>query len=170
MARSSPGPACGGCRSSTSGTAPRRPRKLYALAAVYDALMGRTWVDGDGESAAIGSEDVLVVAPYNAQVHELALHLPAGARVGTVDKFQGQEAAVVLVSLAASSAEDVSRGMDFHYSKNRLNVAVSRAKALCVRGRRPRLLAVECHTIEQMRLANMLCRYVELATLDSDGG
>ena len=152
-------------RNRTSST-----EEASALADVYEALMGRTWVDADGESVAIGAEDVLVVAPYNAQVHELAMHLPDGARVGTVDKFQGQEAAVVLVSLAASSAEDVSRGMDFLYSKNRLNVAVSRAKALCVVAASPRLLAVECHTIEQMRLANMLCRYVELATPDADGG
>ncbi len=134
-----------------------------ALAEVYEALIGRAWIKEDGDEAVIGREDVLVVAPYNAQVHELAVHLPAGARIGTVDKFQGQEAAVVLVSLAASSAEEVSRGMEFLYSRNRLNVAVSRARALCVVAASPRLLAVQCHTVEQMRLANMLCRYVEMA-------
>ncbi len=134
-----------------------------ALREVYDALAGRQWTNERGEVATIGADDILVVAPYNAQVHELATHLPDGARVGTVDKFQGQEAAVVLVSLAASSAQDVSRGMEFLYSRNRLNVAVSRAKVLCVVVASPDLLGVECHTVEQMRLANMLCRYVELA-------
>jgi predicted RecB family nuclease len=133
------------------------------LAKVHGALMGRDWTDEEGVKAPIGLDDVLVVAPYNAQVHELSLHLPQGARIGTVDKFQGQEAAVVLVSLAASSAEDVARGMEFLYSRNRLNVAVSRAKVLCVLAASPRLLSVECHTVEQMCLANMLCRYVEMA-------
>ncbi len=134
-----------------------------ALAEVYESLIGRAWLNEKGDESEIGSKDVLVVAPYNAQVHELAVHLPAGTRIGTVDKFQGQEAAVVLVSLAASSAEEVSRGMEFLYSRNRLNVAVSRARALCVVAASPKLLAVQCHTIEQMRLANMLCRYVEMA-------
>ncbi len=70
---------------------------------------------------------------------------------------------MVIVSLTASSAEDVPRGMEFLYSRNRLNVAVSRAKALCVVVGSPSLLAVHCRTVEQMRLANVLCRYVELA-------
>ena len=69
----------------------------------------------------------------------------------------------MLVSLSASSAEDVPRGMDFLYSRNRLNVAVSRAKALCVVAGSPSLLAVQCRTVDQMRLANVLCRYVEMA-------
>jgi uncharacterized protein len=134
-----------------------------ALARVYESLLGREWTNDEGDRAPIGIDDILVVAPYNAQVHLLAEALPPGARVGTVDKFQGQQAPVVLVSLAASSAEDVPRGMEFLYSRNRLNVAVSRAKALCVVVGSPSLLAVQCRTVEQMRLANVLCRYVEMA-------
>ena len=134
-----------------------------AVARTFEALLGRTSTDHTGARTPLGTNDILVVAPYNAQVHLLAGRLPAGARVGTVDKFQGQEAPVVLVSLTASSAQDVPRGMEFLYSRNRLNVAVSRAKALCVVVGSPSLLAVRCRTVEQMRLANMLCRYVELA-------
>ncbi len=134
-----------------------------AVARVFEALVGREWTDHAGARAPLGIQDILVVAPYNAQVHLLAQHLPDGARVGTVDKFQGQEAPVVIVSLTASSAEDVPRGMEFLYSANRLNVAVSRAKALCIVVGSPSLLAVRCRTVDQMRLANVLCRYVELA-------
>lgn len=134
-----------------------------AVVQVHAALLGRPWADADGTEAPIGIDDILVVAPYNAQVRLLAESLPDGARVGTVDKFQGQEAPVVLVSLAASSADDAPRGMEFLYSRNRLNVAVSRAKALSVMVAQPALLSVRCRTVDQMRLANVLCRYVELA-------
>ena len=134
-----------------------------AIAQVFGQLVGRDWTDRDGLLRPLGLDDILVVAPYNAQVRLIAERLPSGARVGTVDKFQGQEAPVVIVSLTASSAADVPRGMEFLYSRNRLNVAVSRAKALCVMVASPSLLAVQCRTVAQMRLANVLCRYVELA-------
>ncbi len=137
--------------------------EALALGARYRALLGRSWTNQHGKLAPLGPADILVVAPYNAQVALLGEHLPDDARVGTVDKFQGQEAAVVLVSLAASSAEDVPRGMQFLYSTNRLNVAVSRARALAVVIGSPRLLAVQCHSVEQLHLANGLCRLVELA-------
>jgi predicted RecB family nuclease len=112
--------------------------------------------------AAAGVDDVLVVAAYNAQVNLLKERLP-DARVGTVDKFQGQEADVVLYSLASSSGEDVPHNLDFLFSRNRLNVAISRARCLAYLVCSPRLLEVDCRTIEHMRLANALCRFVELA-------
>jgi uncharacterized protein len=84
-------------------------------------------------------------------------------RVGTVDKAQGDEAPIVIISYTSSSSEDIPRGMDFHYSKNRFNVAISRAKALAIVVANPGLLDVECKTIEQVKLANMLCRYEEVA-------
>jgi uncharacterized protein len=111
-------------------------------------------------------EDVMVVAPYNAQVRLLRERLPDPVEVGTVDKFQGREAPVVFYSMASSSGEDVPRGLDFLLSRNRLNVAISRAKALAYLVCSPRLLEVDCRTVEQMRLANALCRFVELATQD----
>ena len=106
----------------------------------------------------------MVVAPYNAQVDRAPrARCPARCAVGTVDKFQGQEARVVLYSMASSSGEDVPRGLEFLLSRNRLNVAISRAHCLAYLVASPRLLEVNAQTIEQMRLANALCRFVELA-------
>jgi superfamily I DNA and/or RNA helicase len=115
-------------------------------------------------SAGVPEEEILVVAAYNAQVRCLQDHLPAGARIGTVDKFQGQEADVVFFSMASSSGEDIPRGLEFLFSPNRLNVAISRARCLAYVVGNPRLLEINCRSIAQMRLANALCRFVELAT------
>ena len=106
--------------------------------------------------------DILVVAPYNAQVAAIEQALP-GARVGTVDKFQGQEAPIVIYSMASSSAEDAPRGMEFLYNPNRLNVATSRARCLVILVANRHVFFPNCRTPEQMRLANGLCRYLELA-------
>jgi uncharacterized protein len=124
------------------------------------------WVDDKGNSRPLSVDDVLVVAPYNAQVADLAERIPGG-RIGTVDKFQGQQAPIVIYSLASSSPEDAPRGMEFLYSLNRLNVATSRAQAMVIVVASPRLMEPECHTPRQMQLANALCRYVELATIYS---
>ena len=107
-------------------------------------------------------EDILIVAPYNAQVSDLAERLP-GMKVGTVDKFQGQEAPVVIYSLTTSSPEDAPRGMEFLYSSNRLNVATSRARTAVIVVGSPRLFEPECRTPRQMQLANALCAYREMA-------
>jgi uncharacterized protein len=115
---------------------------------------------------AAGITDVIVVAAYNAQVNAVQEALP-GVRVGTVDKFQGQEADVVIYSMASSSGEDVPRGLEFLLSRNRLNVAISRARCLAYLVASPRLLEVNCNTIPQMRLANALCRFVEIAEAQS---
>lgn len=105
----------------------------------------------------IGLENILVVAPYNVQVNLLKRVLPAGSRVGTVDKFQGQEAEVVIVSMTTSSGDYLPRFMDFLYSKNRLNVAVSRARSLAIVVANPELLSIRCRTPEDMALVNTLC-------------
>jgi uncharacterized protein len=139
------------------------PEEVEAVRGLFSALLGRPWTDRHQQQSQIGLEDILVVAPYNAQVALLREALPAHARIGTVDKFQGQQAPVVLVSLATSTAQEVPRGMEFLFSRDRLNVAVSRAQALTVMVGSPELLAVNCRSIEQLRLANGLCRYVELA-------
>ena len=102
-------------------------------------------------------------APDNRGAGLLGDNLAAGVEVGTVDKFQGREAPVVFYSMASSSGEDVPHGLEFLLSRNRLNVAVSRARCLAYLVASPRLLEVSCRTIEQMRLANALCRVVELA-------
>jgi predicted RecB family nuclease len=124
---------------------------------LYTSLLSQRWTNKDGITQAIGAADILIVSPYNMQVNLLKSVLPAGARVGTVDKFQGQEAAVVLVSMTTSTAEDVSRGLEFLYSRNRLNVAISRARCLAVVVASPALLEASCNSIEQMKLVNTLC-------------
>jgi predicted RecB family nuclease len=120
------------------------------------------WEDGKGGDRLLRLEDILIVAPYNAQVADLADRLP-GARVGTVDKFQGQEAPIVIYSLTTSSPEDAPRGMEFLYSLNRLNVATSRAQAMVIVVGNSLLLRPECRSPRQMQLANALCRYAEMA-------
>jgi uncharacterized protein len=142
------------------------PEEVGAVAAVVERLLagGVTWTDDAGDAHPLRPADILVVAPYNAQVAALGQRLP-DLRVGTVDKFQGQEAPVVVYSLTSSSAEDAPRGMAFLYSPNRLNVATSRARCACILVATQRLLEPECRTPEQMRWANALCRYRELATV-----
>jgi uncharacterized protein len=149
---------------SHDGNATSSAEEVARVCELHAALLGSEWIDHEGTTRVLDPAEILVVAPYNAQVRALADALPDGARVGTVDKFQGQEAAVVIVSLAASSAQDVPRGMEFLYSRNRMNVAVSRAKVMSIVVASPTLLAVECHSVEQLKLANVLCRFVELAT------
>jgi uncharacterized protein len=121
-----------------------------------------TWTDGDGRTREISWDDVLIVAPYNAQVAEIRRALPE-SRVGTVDKFQGQEAPVSVYSMATSTSEDAPRGMECLYSLNRLNVATSRARCLAAVVANPALVRVRARTPRQMQLANALCRFLELA-------
>ena len=120
------------------------------------------WVDSAGQQKPITLEDILIIAPYNAQVFTIQ-RLLRGARVGTVDKFQGQEAPVVIYSMATSTPEEAPRGMEFLYSLNRLNVATSRAQCVCVLVGSPALFTPACRTPRQMQLANAFCRYRELA-------
>jgi uncharacterized protein len=131
--------------------------EAISLSKVYRDLLKQRWIDREGRESQINLTDILVVTPYNMQVDLLRHALPAGARVGTVDKFQGQEAAVVLISMATSSAEDMPRNIEFLFSRNRLNVAISRARCLAVLFANPRLLDAPCSTIEQMQLVNALC-------------
>jgi AAA domain-containing protein/RNase H-like protein len=140
------------------------PEELAAVRVLVNRLLTATWTDSDGADHPLGLDDILVVAPYNAQVKRLRDALPAGARVGTVDRFQGQEAPVTIYSMATSSADDVPRNAEFLLSRNRLNVAVSRAQAVSIVVCSTRLLAVRCRTPEQLRLANALCRYAEMAS------
>jgi superfamily I DNA and/or RNA helicase len=108
-------------------------------------------------------EDVIVVAPYNAHVRCLRESCRRRVAVGTVDKFQGQQAPVVFYSVASSSGEDVPRGLDFLSSRNHLNVAISRAQCFAYLVCLPRYWDAHCRTVEQMRLANALCRPVAQA-------
>jgi len=140
-----------------------------AVAAMVDELLGSdaTWTDRNGLEHVMVESDILVVAPYNdhRKLIESALRLRGypNVPVGTVDKFQGQQAPISIYSMACTSADDAPRGMEFLYSLNRLNVATSRAKGLTVLVASPDLLLVRCQTPHQMQLANALCRLVEVA-------
>jgi predicted RecB family nuclease len=140
------------------------PEEVAELWALMKTLIGKRWTKASGRRAAIGLDDMLVVAPYNAQVSLLRRCLPAGARVGTVDKFQGQEAAVTFYSMTTSHPEDIPRNFEFLYSHNRLNVALSRARTAAIVVCSPELLKARCKSPEQMRLINALCLFAERAT------
>jgi predicted RecB family nuclease len=140
------------------------PEEADAIAAEVRLLLaGGTFTDRDGLSRPLAPPDILVVAPYNMQVRCLREALPDDVEVGTVDKFQGREAAVVFFSMASSSGEDVPRGLAFLFNRNRFNVAISRAKCLSVVVCSPRLMEARCRTVREMGLVNALCRFTESA-------
>lgn len=140
------------------------PEEAEAIASLANAVLqnGAMWTDGSGQEKPITLADIIIITPYNAQVFEIQQRIP-GARVGTVDKFQGQEAVVAIYSMATSSHADAPRGMEFLYSLNRLNVATSRAKCISVIVASPQIAEAECRTPRQIQLANAFCRYLELA-------
>ncbi len=156
----------------TTGADNESPFEAGEVARVARSLVeaGATWIDEAGDLQPVTWDEVLIVAPYNAQVGAIKRLLPPQARVGTVDKFQGQEAPVSIYSLTTSSSELAPRGMDFLYSRNRLNVATSRARCITIVAASPDLLRVRARTPDQMRLANALCRYVELAAQGGPSG
>jgi uncharacterized protein len=147
-------------------------QEVEAVADLIDMLTapGAQWVDENSVAKQMTANDILVVAPYNAQVSRLSDRLKCiGVQVGTVDKFQGQQAPVVIYSMATSRPEEAPRGLEFLYSLNRLNVATSRAQCAVILVASPHLFTPDCSTPRQMKLANALCRYVELAQVITRG-
>lgn len=139
-----------------------------AVVSLVDSLLapGSTWTDHEGVVRPVATEDILIVAPYNAHVgrlQERLAHRQMAGSIGTVDKFQGREAPVVIFSMATSRPEDAPRGMEFLYSLNRLNVATSRAQCAAVVVASPRLFEPDCKSPRQMQLASALCRFREMA-------
>ena len=130
---------------------------------VFD-LLAADVQDADGSTRPLTLEDILIVAPYNMQVRCLSERLGEGAQVGTVDRFQGLEAHVVIVSMAASSLDESPRGAEFLLSPNRINVAVSRAKSLAIVVSSSELLRPRCQTMKQMELVNLFCWLKAYAT------
>ncbi|MGB3408484.1 MAG: C-terminal helicase domain-containing protein [Jannaschia sp.] len=149
------------------GNAQIAPEEVSAINTTIARLLTGIWDDGTTRRP-LQARDIIVVAPYNAQVNALRDALPGEVRVGTVDKFQGQEAPICLVSMTASSAEETPRGMDFLFSRNRMNVAVSRAKALALVFGAPRLRDSKCESIEQMRMVNSLAALPDLTAPSQD--
>jgi len=140
------------------------PEEVELVARIVEGLLQPSvkYFYGAGNSRALAEGEILIVAPYNAQVADLKTRLPR-MRIGTVDKFQGQEAPVVIYSLTTSSPEEAPRGMEFLYSLNRLNVATSRAMTAVIVVGNPGLFEPECRTPRQMQLANAWCAYREMA-------
>jgi superfamily I DNA and/or RNA helicase len=137
--------------------------EVAAIAAIAGELLDRSVVDRNGGPRRMRLGDILFVAPFNMQVRRLRERLGEEARVGSVDRFQGQEAPVVIVSLCASSLDEAPRGAAFLLDPNRLNVAVSRAEALAIVVGSPGLLEARCRSVEEMKLVNLLCRLVHYA-------
>jgi uncharacterized protein len=154
-----------------SGNQNCSPEEAQAVGHLVRAILASnaTWVDREGNEKPITLDDIVIITPYNAQVFEIQQCLP-GARVGTVDKFQGQEAPIAIYSTATSNHADAPRGMEFLYSLNRLNVATSRAKCVSIIVGSLQIFEAECRTPRQMQLANAFCRYLEVAKqLSADG-
>jgi uncharacterized protein len=135
------------------------PEEEERIAALVDELIGVPLRCEGGDTRLLTSDDILVVAPYNLQVRRLERRLTT-MRVGTVDKFQGQQAPVVICSMCSSNGDTSPRGVEFLFSQNRLNVAISRAETLAIVVGHPALARTHCSTIEQMRLVNVYCRAV----------
>ena len=138
-----------GCRQNSEAEVER-------IVSLVGGLLGQGFINRKGQTGTIGFENILIVAPFNMQVNALKARLPEDCRVGTVDKFQGQEAEVVIVSLTTSSPDDLPRHVDFFYSKNRINVAISRARTLAIILANPKLLELDAVTVEHLRLVNTL--------------
>lgn len=147
-----------------SGNQNCSPEEAQAVGRLVRAILASkaTLVDRERQEKPITLDDIVIITPYNAQVFEVQQCLP-GARIGTVDKFQGQEAPIAIYSTATSSHADAPRGMEFLYSLNRLNVATSRAKCVSILVGAPQIFEAECRTLRQIQLANAFCRYLEMA-------
>ena len=140
------------------GNIQQSDEEVERVKALYDELQRRPYTAKDGSTRPLKLEDFLFIAPYNAQVRAIQAALPIGARVGSVDKFQGQEAPVCILSLCSSYGEYGSRGLRFILDRNRINVAVSRAQCLAVVVADPRITSAEAGSIEEMMLINLFCR------------
>jgi len=151
------------CPVSHEGFSSENPVEADVVADLTRRLLRGRWVDHRGGEHRMGPSDILVVSPYNAHAAAVAAVVPAGVQVGTVDKFQGRQAPTVIYTMASSSADDAPRGVDFLYDIHRLNVAVSRARALSIVVGNPALLEAAVHTPDQLRAVNALCRFADLA-------
>jgi uncharacterized protein len=145
------------------GNARQSPEEATVVRDLVQELLSGRYTRADNHTMDLEESEIMIVAPYNAQVRCLRHHLSDGVRIGTVDKFQGQEAAVCFFSMATSSGAEIPRNLEFLFSRNRLNVAVSRARCLAVLVCSPELLHIRCRSAEEMRLVNALCKLVELS-------
>ncbi|MBI1389034.1 MAG: TM0106 family RecB-like putative nuclease [bacterium] len=139
------------------GNIQRSDEEVERIMAICGELKGRPYTDANGKTRPLGLDDILFIAPYNAQVRALQSALP-DARVGSVDRFQGQEAPVCILSLCSSYGEYGSRGLAFILDRNRVNVAISRAQCLAVVVADPRIASAVAGSIDEMKLLNIFCK------------
>ena len=140
------------------GNIQQSEEEVQKVLAIFSELLGRQYTDKDGNTRALDLNDFLFIAPYNAQVRALQTELPANARVGSVDKFQGQEAPVCILSLCSSYGEYGSRGLGFILDRNRINVAISRAQCLAILVADPRIATTPAGSLNEMMLVNLFCK------------
>lgn len=155
-------------RANHQGNSTSSPEEAQMIADEIGRLIGTPWTDFDGVEKPLTLNDFMVVAPYNDQVRTIRQQLDSDSRtanvpVGTVDKFQGGEAAIIFFSMATSSGADMVRGADFLFSRNRLNVAISRARCLAYLVCTDELLNARARSVEEMRLIATLNGFVEWA-------
>jgi uncharacterized protein len=127
----------------------------------YNKILGQDFKEG-GEIKKISHDDIMVVAPFNMQVNNLEKIMEKkDARIGTIDKFQGQESKVVFISMTSSDPENLPRHKEFFFSRNRLNVAISRAQCVAIILFNSNLLLTSCQKINEMRLVNNFCKLLK---------
>ena len=127
----------------------------------YNELIGSTFLDERNNKKIMNEEDILVVAPYNVQVNYLKSILPKGAKIGTIDKFQGQQAPATIISMTTSDPESLPRNVDFFFSRNRLNVAISRSQCLSIIIMNKKILEIACKKIKHIHLVNTFMKLLE---------
>ncbi|MBA3961564.1 MAG: TM0106 family RecB-like putative nuclease [Chthoniobacterales bacterium] len=142
------------------GNVQQSPEEVERVKAIYTEVLGREYTASDQSTRPLELADFLFIAPYNAQVRALQAALPEGARVGSVDKFQGQEAPVCILSICSSYGEYGSRGLAFILNRSRINVAISRAKCLAIVVADPRIASSPAGSIAEMMLLNLFCKIV----------
>ena len=143
------------------GNSQHSHEEIEAIDQLVHQLTGIPYVAQRGQcQGIIEPQDILVIAPYNLQVGHLKEKLGSRARIGTVDKFQGQEAPVLILSMCASSSEYVPRGLEFLLNRNRLNVAISRAQCLSIVVGSSTLASTSCKSISEIELVNLFCKMV----------
>jgi len=135
--------------------------EVEQIVILANQLIGRMFTTKDNAERPIAWDDILFVAPYNHQVNKLRLALGDQVKVGSVDKFQGQEAPIVFLSMCASNANESARGLSFLFDKNRINVAVSRAQCMAIVVYSPALLDTTVGNVEQLGMVNLFCRLVK---------
>jgi superfamily I DNA and/or RNA helicase len=150
------------------GNSQASDEEVDAIRLMAHQLLGRTFHSKEGESRLIGWDDILFVAPYNHQVNKLREALGEEAKIGSVDKFQGQEAPIVFFSMSASRGDDSPRGVDFLFDKNRINVAISRAQSLAIVVGNPALAITNASTVSQQSKINLFSLIQQTGQVNED--